>query len=279
MSCFKIFFIVAKLIFILSSNIALAKDPSKIVAAKVNDHIITAQDVLTALQKLPQKIKEKPLPNLYPNIINELINQHLITKQAYKEKLDLNKNVIDQVKKSKDQIMARYWLNNFLKNQTKKENVEVFYKKYLKNFKTTKEFNASHILVKEINEASEIIVKLKEKSNFSDLAKKYSIGPSNKNGGKLGWFRSGQMVKEFEKATFQLKKGEITNVPVKTKFGYHVIMLHDIRDSVPKKLTEIKQNIIQRIKKISLSNLENDIRKNQKITINDFDDVAKKVND
>ena len=120
MSCFKIFFIFIKLIIILSSNIALAKDPSKITAAKVNDHIITAQDVLNALQKLPKKIKEKPLPSLYPNIVNELINQHLITKQAYKEKLDLNKSVIDQVKKSKDQIMARYWLNNFLKSQTLK---------------------------------------------------------------------------------------------------------------------------------------------------------------
>ena len=279
MSCFKIFFIFTKLIFILSSNIALAKDPSKITAAKVNDHIITAQDVLNALQKLPPKIKEKPLPSLYPNIVNELINQHLITKQAYKEKLDLNKSVIDKVKKSKDQIMARYWLNNFLKSQTKIENIELLYKKYLKTFKTTKEFNASHILVKDTNKAQEIIKKLKKNSKFSNLAKKYSIGPSKENGGKLGWFHSGQMVKEFEKATLELKKGEITNVPVKTKFGYHVIMLNDIRDSKPKKLSEIKENIIQRIKKNSLSNLEIQIRKNQKITIIDFDNVAKKVNE
>ena len=87
------------------------------------------------------------------------------------------------------------------------------------------------------------------------------------------------MVKEFEKATLQLKKGEITNIPVKTKFGYHVIMLNDIRDSKPKKLSEIKENIIQRIKKNSLSNLEIQIRKNQNITIIDFDNVAKKVNE
>ncbi|MDC1375571.1 peptidylprolyl isomerase [bacterium] len=278
MSCFKTFFIPCKLFLILSTNIAFAEAPNKIIAAKVNEYIITAQDVLDALGKLPPKIKEKPLPDLYPSIVNELINQHLITKQAYKEKLDLNKTIIDQVKKNKDQIMARYWINNFLLNQTKRANIELFYKNYIKSFKSSKEFNASHILVKQETEALEIIKKLENKAKFSELAKTLSIGPSAKNDGKLGWFSSGQMVKEFEKATFSLKKGELTKIPVKTQFGFHIILLNDIRDSKPKKLSEIQQNIIDRIKKNSLSNLEKKIRKNKKIIINDFKDVAEKVN-
>ena len=206
MSCFKTFFIPLKLFILLTTSIALAEDPSKIIAAKVNDYIITAQDVLDAFGKLPAKLKEKPLPDLYPSIINELINQHLITKQAYKEKLDLNKTVVEQVKKNKDQILARYWINNFLINQTKRENIEIFYNNYLKAFKSSKEFNASHILVKEEKEALAILKKLENKEKFSELAKTFSIGPSAKNEGKLGWFSSGQMVKEFEKATFSLKK-------------------------------------------------------------------------
>ena len=119
---------------------------------------------------------------------------------------------------------------------------------------------------------------MKYKGNFSELAKIYSIGPSAKNEGKLGWFSSGQMVKEFEKATFSLKKGEITKTPVKTQFGFHIIMLNDVRDSKPKKLSEIQTNIVKRIKKNSLSNLEKEIRKNKKILINDFKNVAQKVN-
>lgn len=279
MSCFKTFFIPFKLIILLSTSIALAEDPNKIIAAKVNEYIITAQDVLDAFDKLPPKLKEKPLPDLYPNIINELINQHLITKQAYKEKLDLKKIVVDQVKKNKDQIMARYWINNFLINQTKRENIEIFYNNYLKAFKSSKEFNASHILVKQEKEALEILKKLENKAKFSELAETYSIGPSAKNKGELGWFSSGQMVEEFEKATFLLKKTEITKIPVKTKFGFHIILLNDVRDSKPKKLSDIQPNIIDRIKKNSLFNLQKKIRKNKNIIINDFKDVAQKVND
>jgi peptidyl-prolyl cis-trans isomerase C len=278
MSYFKTFLTALKLFILLSTSFALAEDPKNIIAANVNEHIITAQDVLDAYGRLPSKLKEKPLPELYPNIINELINQHLITEQAYKEKLDLNKTVIDQIKKNKDQILARFWINNFLLNQTKRENIEIFYNNYLKAFKSSKEFNASHILVKEKQQALDILKKLENKTKFSKLAKTQSIGPSGKNEGKLGWFTSGQMVKEFEKAVFSLKKGEITKKPVKTKFGFHIILLNDVRNSKPKKLSEIQQNIINRIKKNSLSNLEKKLRKNRKITINDFKDVAQKVN-
>ena len=174
--------------------------------------------------------------------------------------------------------MAKYWLNNFLTNQVKKETIDKYYNNYVKNFKTYKEFNASHILLKSKKEALEIIEKIKNKSKFSELAKTYSIGPSGKNEGRLGWFQSGQMVSAFEKATFALKKGAITKVPVKTKFGYHVILLHDVRNSKPKTLKMVKQQIIKRIRKYSLSNLEKKIRENQKITIIDFEDVSKKVN-
>ncbi len=278
MSSIKMFFIVGKILLAFSISNALAENPNKITAAKVNDHIITAQDVLDAMSRLPKKIKERPLSDIYPNIVNELINQHLITKQAYKDKLDLNKDVANLLKKNKDQIMAKYWLNNFLTNKVTKETVDKYYNNYVKNFKISKEFNASHILLKSKKEALEIIEKVKNNSKFSELAKKYSIGPSSKNEGRLGWFQSGQMVNAFERATFALKKGTITQAPVKTKFGYHVIMLNDVRNSKPKTLSMVKQQIIERIRKFSLSNLEKEIRKNQKITIFDFEHVSNKVN-
>ena len=278
MSCLKKTFIIIKLLFILSFNSAFAQDPNKVIAAQVNDHIISAKDVLMALEKLPSKIKEQPLPSLYPNIVNELINQHLIAQQAYKENLDKNKKVLSEINKSKEQIMAKYWLNSYLSQQLDKKNIKNFYNNYLKSFKSSKEYNASHILVKEEKEALNIIKKLNNKSLFSDLAKEFSVGPSGKTGGKLGWFSSGQMVKEFEKATFILNKGQITKEPVKTKFGFHIIKLNEVRISQPKNFTEIEPEIINMIKKKSLVNLEKEIKKNQKIIINKFEDVAKKVN-
>ena len=278
MSSFKIIFLVAKIILTLSITAASAKDLNNIVAAKVNDHIISAQDVLNVINTLPQNIKKKPLPEIYPRVVNELINQYLITKQAYNEKLDLDQKVINLVKKSQDKILAKYWLNNYIKNETKEEKIKTFYNNYLKSFQKYKEANASHILVKNNEEARAIIKKINNKAKFSELAKTHSTGPSGKNGGNLGWFGPGQMVKEFEQATFSLKKGEISQEPVKTKFGFHIIKLNDIRDAKPKKLDEIKQNIIDKITKISLSNLENKIRNNQKIKIVNFEDILKKVN-
>lgn len=278
MSSFKIIFLVAKIILTLSITAASAKDLNNIVAAKVNDHIISAQDVLNVINTLPQNIKKKPLPEIYPRVVNELINQYLITKQAYNEKLDLDQKVINLVKKSQDKILAKYWLNNYIKNETKEEKIKTFYNNYLKSFQKYKEANASHILVKNNEEARAIIKKINNKSKFSELAKTHSTGPSGKNGGNLGWFGPGQMVKEFEQATFSLEKGEISQEPVKTKFGFHIIKLNDIRDAKPKKLNEIKQNIIDKITKISLSNLENKIRNNQKIKITNFEDIVKKVN-
>lgn len=271
-------FLVFNIIFILSTADLLAKDLNKIVAAKVNNHIISAQDVLNAVNTLPENVKTKPLSEIYPRIINELINKHLITKRAYNEKLDLDQNVLNLIQKNKDSILAKYWLNNYIKNETSEENIKNFYNEYVKSFKEYKEVNASHILVKTKNEAVSIINKLNSKSQFSELAKTFSIGPSGKNGGNLGWFGPGQMVKEFEKAAFLIEKGNISQKPIKTKFGFHVIKVNDIRNAKPKKLYEIKKNIIEKITKVSLSNLENKIRKNQDVVIVKFKDVVKEVN-
>ena len=133
-------------------------------------------------------------------------------------------------------------------------------------------------MVNEEDEAFQIIKKLENKSKFSKLAKSYSVGPSKEKGGNLGWFRSGQMVKEFEEAVLKLKKGTITKKPVKTRFGYHIIMLNDIRNSRPKKINDIKQNIVERIKQNSLSNLEKKLRKNKSIKILDFKKVVQEIN-
>ena len=278
MSSFKTFFLVAKIILVLSIKSVSAKEPSSIVAAKINNHVISAQDVLNAINTLPQNVKKRPLPEIYPRIVNELINQYLITKRAYEEKIDLDTNVINLIQKSKDQILAKYWLNNFVRNETREEKINQFYNNYLKSFSGFKEANASHILVKTREEAISIIEKLNKQSIFSELARIHSTGPSGKNGGELGWFAPGQMVKGFENATFALKKGETTQEPVETKFGFHIIKLNDIRDAKPKKLDEIRENVIDQITKNSLANLEKKIRKNHEITIVDFDDIVKEVN-
>jgi peptidyl-prolyl cis-trans isomerase C len=82
----------------------------------------------------------------------------------------------------------------------------------------------SHILVKKHSEALQVLERIKKGESFADLARELSIDRgSGKRGGDLGLFGRGQMVKEFEDAAFKLKKGELTNEPVRTQFGYHII--------------------------------------------------------
>ena len=92
----------------------------------------------------------------------------------------------------------------------------------------TSKVNAAHILVKEEARARELLAAVKEGKDFGQLARTYSECPSGKNGGSLGWFGRGQMVKEFEDAAFSAKKGETVG-PVKTQFGWHLIQVIDAK--------------------------------------------------
>ncbi len=89
-----------------------------------------------------------------------------------------------------------------------------------------KRVNASHILVKTEESARVALYDVKNGKKFEEVAKSVSICPSGKKGGNLGWFGKGQMVKEFETACFNGKKGEIIG-PVKTQFGFHIIKIED----------------------------------------------------
>lgn len=92
----------------------------------------------------------------------------------------------------------------------------------------TKQVHAAHILVKKEDEAKSLLAKINSGENFSELAKRYSDCPSGKRGGDLGWFGSGQMVREFEEAAFKGTKGSVVG-PVKTQFGWHLIKILDQR--------------------------------------------------
>ncbi|AMK13956.1 PpiC-type peptidyl-prolyl cis-trans isomerase [methanogenic archaeon mixed culture ISO4-G1] len=89
-----------------------------------------------------------------------------------------------------------------------------------------KSVNASHILVPNSKDAESIMMRLSKGEDFAALAKRFSKCPSKSKGGNLGWFGKGDMVPEFEKACFEGKKGDIVG-PIKTQFGYHIIMIND----------------------------------------------------
>ena len=129
-----------------------------------------------------------------------------------------------------------------------------YYEDNMGMFKEEKQVKARHILFKLNQDASEeeekkikekallVSKKAKQGEDFENLVKEYSEGPSKEEGGDLGYFSQGQMVKPFEEAAFKMKKGEISD-PVKTLFGYHVIKLEDIKEAKTKSLEEVREQI------------------------------------
>ena len=134
------------------------------------------------------------------------------------------------------------------------EEAQEYYNANKNKFEVPEQIKASHILVNSSALAEELIQKLNDGADFAELAKNYSIGPSAPNGGDLGFFAKGQMVPAFEAAAFNLTTiGDYTKSPVKTQFGYHIILLtgrkeaetktfDDVKDDIKKQLLMQKQN-------------------------------------
>lgn len=152
--------------------------------------------------------------------------------------------------------------------KVKDEDVEKYYKKH-KNELT--QVDASHILVKSEDMAKKVKQELDGGAKFEDLAKKYSIDTSNKdNGGSLGYFGKGQMVKEFEDKVFSMKKGEVSD-PVKTQFGYHIIKVNDMKDS----LEDVKDDLKAQVKSEKIQ--ENMKKVENKKKVKEYVDLKEEV--
>ena len=129
-----------------------------------------------------------------------------------------------------------------------------------------KEFRARHILVEKEDDAKAIIAEIKGGAKFEDIAKKQSKDPgSGANGGDLDWANAASYVTEFSEAMVKLGKGEMTQAPVKSQFGWHIIRVDDVRQAQLPKFEEIKDQISQQLKQQRLSAFQNALRAKAKV--------------
>ena len=157
---------------------------------------------------------------------------------------------------SRDEVKQRIedFTRNVLLTTWTKEKVEAFevtdedlQKTYDERVKkdADDEFKARHILLKTEDEAKAVIKEVADGGKFEDVAKEKSTGPSASNGGDLGWFKSSTMVKPFADAVKEMKKGGVSEAPVKTQFGWHVIKLEDTRPAKLPALDTLKPQLKQ----------------------------------
>ena len=174
--------------------------------------------------------------------MKEMVSLELMRQDAIKTGLDKQPDVIATIDQQQRTALAGAAIQSFMKsNPVSDEDARKVYDEKMST--PSREFNARHILVKEQEEAEAIIKLLDSGSDFSELAREKSTGPSGPKGGELGWFNETQMVKPFAEATAKLEKGQYTKAPVQTQFGWHVIILDDSRESTPVPFDDVKDRV------------------------------------
>jgi peptidyl-prolyl cis-trans isomerase C len=161
-------------------------------------------------------------------VLDQMINMQLIAAQADKDGLEKDPEVATRIALLRTQILADAAAQKYVKgNEPSDQDLHAAY-----DAATDKtEYHALHILVPTKEKADQLIKKIKGGSKFEDVAKTESTDNSKANGGDLGWFTTARMVKPFGDAVKGLKKGEFTNEPVQTQYGWHIIKLVDTRDA------------------------------------------------
>ncbi len=204
-------------------------------------------------------------PQLRNAVKEELINREVLIQEAEKQGIPNSAEVKNQLELARQSIIMRGLVASYLKkNPVSDADLKSEYERY-KAVVGDKEYHARHILVEKEDDAKAIIAKLKAGTKFEDLAKQSKDPGSAANGGDLDWVSPASFVKPFADALVKLKKGEITEVPVATQFGFHVIKLEDVRPAKVSTFDEMKPQLTEVIQQGKLQAFQEDLRKKAKV--------------
>jgi len=229
------------------TNAPAATGPDPVVA-KVNNEVIHRSDVIHELQLMGPQAQQMPPQMIYPQLLQKLIATRLVSAQGYAENLQNDKDVRAQVKQAQDAIVAEAYVHNAIQPKLTEDKIKSRYNELASKYKPQDEVRARHILVASEDEANDVIKQLKGGADFAKLAEEKSKDTgSAKNGGDLGYFAHDAMVKPFADAAFAMKIGDVSDKPIKTEFGYHIIKVEDKRKSSAPPLTEVRDQIANQL--------------------------------
>ena len=195
-----------------------------------------------------------------------LINNEVIAQEANKAGTAKKAEVQMQLEMARQEIVVNSYVNDWiLKHPPSDAEIQTEYDRAKASTGTT-EYKARHILVESEDEAKKLIADLKKGSKFDELAKTSSKDPGSKDrGGDLDWQIPGVFEKTFADAMVGLQKGKMTEAPVRTRFGFHIIQLDDTRPVKIPPLAEVKPQIQQRLMQIKVDQMVSELRKKAKV--------------
>ena len=242
-----------------------AKGPA---AATVNGTAI-GQRTVDAIAKQSAAGGRPETPETRKAIIDQLAMQMVVAEEAVKKGLDKDSEVAEQIDSMKQSVLANAYVRDFIKNNPVSDDAVKAEYERIKATVTGSQYKARHILVEKESEAKDIIARLrKDPGAFAKLAMEKSKDPGSKaTGGDLGWFDPSGMVPEFGVAVSKLEKGKFTPEPVKTQYGYHVILLEDSKALDAPPLDDVKPQLAQRLQQQNLKKQLDDLKAKAKIEV------------
>jgi peptidyl-prolyl cis-trans isomerase C len=239
------------------------KDP---VVATVNGQPIRLSELEVAQQSLPQQYRNMPLQAVFPALLDRIIDSKLVVQEGKKSKVTEDPAFKKRMAFVEDQVLQDFWIQREIARQVTADKLQKRYEERLKQMPTEEEVHARHILVSTEDEAKALIAEIKKGTAFDKLAREKSTDKaSGAEGGDLGWFKKSDMVKEFADAAFNLKKGELTEAPVKTQFGYHVIKVEDRRKAPPPAFEEMADQLKEEMAREAVTAQLDQLRSGAKI--------------
>lgn len=222
---------------------AVAQDvTAETILANVNGQDITVGHLIATRLALPEQYQALPDDVLFEGILEQLIQQTVLSQaiDALSHRAEI------QLENERRTFIAGEYIDDVVADAVTEEALQAAYDAAYANAEPSAEFNASHILVETKEEVEALIVLLAGGAEFAELAREHSTGPSGPNGGELGWFGMGMMVKPFEDAVLLLEPGQISP-PVQTQFGWHVLILNEIREKGAPPLAEVREELVAAI--------------------------------
>ena len=230
------------------------------IVANVNNEDISLETMIHAMNELPPEIQSQPFMSYYEDLLERVIDIKLFAQEGKKMKLDEEPSVRAAIDFVIEKVLMQAFLSKYVQENIKEENIKASYNNFIADETSREEIKASHILMDTESEAIDVINMLNDGDDFVELAKNKSTGPSGPSGGDLGWFKRGQMVPPFEKAAFSLNKNEISQRPVQTQFGWHVIKIFDKRIPEAPSYESMKSKLIQDLERKIVSKKIQDLR-------------------
>lgn len=231
------------------------------VAAVVNGEKITIAEIKDAYEQNPQIKAQASFEDFYAQALDIMVNSKLALQAATKANIQATPEYQKQLAELQDEVARQVYIEKQVEAKVTDEKVKEVYDEYLAKFKAEKEVKAKHILVEEEKLAKDIIAQLDgKKASFDDLAKKYS-----KDQADLGYFTAEVMVPEFSEAAMAMEPGTYSKEPVKTQFGYHVILVEDVRDTQPQPLEAIENQIKMSLSQQAVTEIVKELNANAKI--------------